>query len=79
MALNKKGGLGKGLGKGIDSLISNAYAVEAKKKDSATADKKEPETTVKLHLRPDAKAGRDGRERGSTLRRRQQRGCGNGP
>ena len=41
MALNKKGGLGKGLGKGIDSLISNAYAVEAKKKDSATADKKE--------------------------------------
>ena len=27
MALNKKGGLGKGLGKGIDSLISNAYAV----------------------------------------------------
>ena len=40
MALNKKGGLGKGLGKGIDSLISNAYAVEAKKKDSATADKK---------------------------------------
>ena len=28
MALNKKGGLGKGLGKGIDSLISNAYAVE---------------------------------------------------
>ena len=50
MALNKKGGLGKGLGKGIDSLISNAYAVEAKKKDSATADKKEPETTVKLRL-----------------------------
>ena len=47
MALNKKGGLGKGLGKGIDSLISNAYAVETKKKDSA-ADKKEPETTVKL-------------------------------
>ena len=35
MALNKKGGLGKGLGKGIDSLISNAYAVETKKKDSA--------------------------------------------
>ena len=33
MALNKKGGLGKGLGKGIDSLISNAYAVETKKKD----------------------------------------------
>lgn len=32
MALNKKGGLGKGLGKGIDSLISNAYAVETKKK-----------------------------------------------
>lgn len=49
MALNKKGGLGKGLGKGIDSLISNAYAVETKKKDSA-ADKKEPETTVKLRL-----------------------------
>ena len=49
MALNKKGGLGKGLGKGIDSLISNAYAVETKKKDS-TADKKEPETTVKLRL-----------------------------
>ena len=47
MALNKKGGLGKGLGKGIDSLISNAYAVETKKKDSA-ADKKEPETTVKI-------------------------------
>ena len=39
----------KGLGKGIDSLISNAYAVETKKKDSA-ADKKEPETTVKLRL-----------------------------
>ena len=37
MALNKKGGLGKGLGKGIDSLISNAYAVETKKKDSAAA------------------------------------------
>ena len=50
MALNKKGGLGKGLGKGIDSLISNAYAVETKKKDSAAADKKEPETTVKLRL-----------------------------
>ena len=49
MALNKKGGLGKGLGKGIDSLISNAYAVETRKKDSA-ADKKEPETTVKLRL-----------------------------
>ena len=49
MALNKKGGLGKGLGKGIDSLISNAYVVETKKKDSA-ADKKEPETTVKLRL-----------------------------
>ena len=32
-----------------DSLISNAYAVETKKKDS-TADKKEPETTVKLRL-----------------------------
>lgn len=31
------------------------------------------------HLRPDAKTGRDGRERGSALRRRQQRGCGNGP
>ena len=42
MALNKKGGLGKGLGKGIDSFISNAYAVETKKKDSA-ADKKEPD------------------------------------
>ena len=25
------------------------------------------------------KTGRDGRERGSALRRRQQRGCGNGP
>ena len=50
MALNKKGGLGKGLGKGIDSLISNAYAVETKKKDSAAADKKEPETTVNLRL-----------------------------
>ena len=44
MALNKKGGLGKGLGKGIDSLISNAYAVETKKKDSA-ADKKEPDNS----------------------------------
>ena len=30
------------------------------------------------YLRPDAKTGRDGRERGSALRRRQQRGCGNG-
>ena len=51
MALNKKGGLGKGLGKGIDSLISNVYSVETKKKDStAVAEKKEPETTVKLRL-----------------------------
>ena len=40
MALNKKGGLGKGLGKGIDSLTSNAYAEATKKKDSAAADKK---------------------------------------
>ena len=32
MALNKKGGLGKGLGKGIDSLISNAYAEKQRKK-----------------------------------------------
>lgn len=50
MALNKKGGLGKGLGKGIDSLISDAYAVETKKKDSAVTEKKETETTVKLRL-----------------------------
>ena len=45
MALNKKGGLGKGLGKGIDSLISNAYAVETKKKEfqakDSTSSKKE--------------------------------------
>ena len=45
----KKVVLEKVYGKGIDSLISNAYAVETKKKDSA-ADKKEPETTVKLRL-----------------------------
>lgn len=47
MALNKKGGLGKGLGKGIDSLISNAYAVETKRPET---EKKEPELTVKLRL-----------------------------
>ena len=47
MALNKKGGLGKGLGKGIDSLISNAYAVETKKKDSA-ADKKRARDNSKV-------------------------------
>lgn len=43
-----KGGLGKGLGKGIDSLISNAYAVETRKKIQQLI--KEPETTVKLRL-----------------------------
>ena len=37
------------------------------------------QTRTPGHLRPDAKTGRDGRERGSALRRRQQRGCGNGP
>ncbi len=47
MALSKKGGLGKGLGKGIDSLISNAYAVETKRPET---EKKEPELTVKLRL-----------------------------
>ena len=47
MALNKKGGLGKGLGKGIDSLISSAYAVETKRPET---EKKEPELTVKLRL-----------------------------
>ncbi len=50
MALNKKSGLGKGLGKGIDSLISSAYAVEVKKKDSAVTEKNESETIVKLRL-----------------------------
>ena len=50
MALNKKGGLGKGLGKGIDSLSSSAYTTETRKQETPAAEKKEAELTVKLRL-----------------------------
>lgn len=50
MALNKKGGLGKGLGKGIDSLISSAYTTETRKQETPADEKKEAELTVKLRL-----------------------------
>lgn len=48
MAISKKGGLGKGLGKGIDLLISNEYATEVKKQNDS--EKTEPELTVKMRL-----------------------------
>lgn len=50
MAINKKGGLGKGLGKGIDLLISNEYVTEAKKTNEPADKEKAAEQMVKIRL-----------------------------
>lgn len=47
MSLNKKGGLGKGLGKGIDLLISNDYVDENKKESSESS---QNEQMIKIRM-----------------------------